>query len=682
MRPRARKFALGIWALCLFAAALSADVVHLKGGKKLRGTVVEEGSEVVVNPYNSRVPGMTFGVTRAKKDKVKRIERTFDKQREFHRKMAPVKTAQEALDLAKWCEEQRLKVERLVAYERALELDPENAAARKALGSKAPPKNRAQQYLAAHEYLTAAPDKAEGVLGGILRDKTAPFSEVYLRRARRSMEQPRGYHEDRPITMRADQLESNARYTLYVPQSYDPLQPTPLLVGLHGGGAGGADGKLVVGSGPQAMPFYRGQCEKRGWIGVCPTALQAGWRGINHDMIDAMLDELRVLYNIDDNRIYLTGHSMGGGGTWVQGTRIPEVWAAISPTASYGPRGFDKLTKTRTGFYVYHSDNDPRTRIGGVRPAMVNLPGKGHDFVYTELPGRGHSLPGEIVEAVFEFFTVRRRGVGSRFRTAVRSDPSFAHKLSRDEKKYLPLPGGTRGPKKDALKPLLLALKKGGGVAERAVPGLTKHKDPKTDARVAKLMIRSKSSPDTRRYAAQVLGARKSKTQIKALGRALLIETEYNAVSAMLDALDEIGDAAAGPEAVKFLKKRRVYFESRLIGNRMHYSDWATLLPTMAKACALVGRHKPKKAAMAITNDVLDAVLIADINVRYDREMQSPLPAIRALTEAACVALVSLGDASVRSTVERAIKKSPWRTDAKVAGRLRETLRGLPSASK
>jgi len=673
----------GLLTVCLCAAALSADVVHLKGGKKLRGTVVEEGSEVVVNPYNSRVPGMTFGVTRANKDRVKRIERTFDKHREFHRKMAAVKTAEEALALAKWCEEQKLKVERSVAYERVLELEPDNVAARKALGSKAPPANRAEQYLAAHKYLNAAPDEAAELLGEIIKDKKSPFSELYLRRARRSMHQPRGYHEDRPITIRADKLGSNARYTLYVPQSYDPLQPTPLLVGLHGGGAGGADRKLVVGSGPQAMPFYRGQCEKRGWIGVCPTAMEAGWRGSNHAMIDAMLDELRVLYNIDDNRIYLTGHSMGGGGTWVQGTRIPEVWAAISPTASYGPGGFDKLTKTRTGFYVYHSDNDPRTRIGGVRPAMVGLPGKGHDFVYTELPGRGHTLPGEIIEAVFEFFNVRRRGVGSRFKTSVRPDPSFAHKLSRDEKKYLPLPGASgSGAKKDALKPLLLALQKGGGVAERAVPGLIKHTDPKTDSRVAKLMIKSKSSPDTRRYAAQVLGARKAKSQIKAIGRALLIETEYNAVSAMLDALEEIGDASAGPEAVKFLKKRRIYFGSRLIGNRMHYSDWATLLPTMAKACALLGRHRPNKAATAITGDVLDAVLIADIDVRYDREMQSPLPAIRALTEAACKALVLIGDASVRPTLQRAIKKSPWRTDAKVAGHLRETLRALPKPDK
>ena len=83
--------ALGLWAHCIGAlcigalcigtlflctATLSADVVHLNGGKKLRGTAVEEGNEVVVNPYNSRVPGMTFGVTRVSKDKVKRIEYT------------------------------------------------------------------------------------------------------------------------------------------------------------------------------------------------------------------------------------------------------------------------------------------------------------------------------------------------------------------------------------------------------------------------------------------------------------------------------------------------------------------------------------------------------------------------------------------------------------------------------
>jgi pimeloyl-ACP methyl ester carboxylesterase len=524
-----------------------------------------------------------------------------------------------------------------------------------------------------------------------------PFHERYLRRAWRSAREPRKYQKDRPIALRADKLADNARYTLFVPEGYDPLRPTPLVVGLHGGGAGGADGKLVVGSGADAMSFYQGECDARGWICVCPTAATAGWgERPNCELIDALLEELLALYNVDENRIYLVGHSMGGGGTWSQGSRLPETWAAIAPAASFGVDGLSALERTRTPFYVYHSDNDPRCSVDGVRPHMQNLLGKDIDFVYTELPGRGHDFPMEVVQDIFRFFegrTLARRS--GRYRPQVRPLSSFARKVSRDEKKYLPPLGDGEGAEA-SLSDLLKDLKTGGGVAEHAVPKLIAHADPKTSASVGKILLKADSGPDVRRYGARVLGGRKAADQIEAIGRVLLVEEESNALLELLGALSEINDAAAGDAVVRFLKRRGQFLDKRTQGGVISQSDWETILPTMARACELLGTFAPPKAAAEIGASVVDGVLLSGAAVRFDSENQQPLPYAQALAEAACGALGRLGGPDAVAALERmkkggeggqgpAVKQvygpvsdiSGWARDPRIIGFVTEALSSI-----
>jgi len=693
LRPRL------ICLVCLLAFGLpaSADTVFLKGGKKFRGKVVSDAPVVVVNIFNSSVPGMTLGVRKFDAAKVKKIKRTLPApHHEFQRRVKRVEDAGGCIELADWCLKRKLKEERRYALELALRFDPDHAAARKALGSKAPKGNRTAQMKLARRFLDAAneADRA-AALAEIRKDRNFPFEELYLTRTLRSTRQGRGYQPKRPIALRADKLLANASYALFVPEKYDPLRPTPLVFGLHGGGAGGADGKLVVGSGEQAMPFYQGHCSRLGWICVCPTALRAGWGNkTNHELVDAVLEEVFALYNIDLNRVYLTGHSMGGGGSWAQGARIPETWACVAPTASFGVHGIDKFKKTRTGLYVYHSDDDPRTRIGGVRPRMLGLPGSGMDFVYTELPGRGHSLPGEVLRDIFGFFEMRTlaRGPG-RFKPTVRPRSSFRAKLSRDEKKYLPrLDVGGSAKADDKLGRLVAKLKTGGGVAEQVVPELVKHSDPKVNLRVAKVMLKA-HTPDVRRFCARVLGGRKAKDQIKTLGRVLLLENDATALTEILDAIEAIEEPLAGDALVKFLKKRRSYLDGRARGEQVDHSDWSTILPPIAKACSLLGSYRPKGASEAIARQVLEGVL-GKIVVIYDSQNQRPLPFGQALAGAACSALQLLQDPVALPALERLAKSVPgqvlvtrkygpvavmseWGKDPRISGHVREALRAL-----
>ncbi len=680
----------------LLATLALADTVHMKGGKKIHGAVVAEEPEVVVNPFRSTLPGMTLGVQRFPREKVKSIDRTPPPEQEFQRRLLEAKDAAAALELADWCAAQKLRDEEEYALEIVLRLDPAHEGARKRLGQKAPKGSWADDVALAREYLEADETAREGILLRIRARPAFPFDERTLRRAWRSAREKKGYQKDRMVALRADKLAENARYTLLVPESYDPLLPTPLVVGLHGGGAGGADGKLVVGSGAEAMNFYQRLCEARGWICACPTAAEAGWRSrMNDDLIDAMLEELLALYHIDENRIYLVGHSMGGGGTWAQGSRLPETWAAIAPASSYGVDGISALEKTRTGFYVYHSDDDPRCPVDGVRPAMQNLLGTDTDFVYTELPKRGHDFPQEVVEDIFRFFDARTLGRKPRFRPQVRPLSSFARKVSRDEKKYLP-PLGEAEAGDESLSDLLKDLKTGGGVAEQAVPRLVVCADPKTSSAVAKILLRPDAGSDVRRYAARVLGGRKAAEELDTLGRVLLVEEEANALLEMLAAVGEINDPKGGEAVLRFLKRRGEYLAKRTQGGVLSQSDWETILPTMTRACELLGTFAPPKAAAQIAATVVDAVLLDGPAVRFDTENQRPLPYAQALAEAACGALGRLGGADAVAALERMWKAreggasplvrpvygpvsdiSGWARDPRIEGFVQEALAKL-----
>ncbi|MFI5403702.1 MAG: hypothetical protein ACHQ1G_12265, partial [Planctomycetota bacterium] len=451
-----------------------------------------------------------------------------------------------------------------------------------------------------------------------------------------------------------------------------------------------------VGSGAEAMNFYQQQCDARGWICVCPTAATAGWGSRpNCELIDAMLEEILALYNIDENRIYLVGHSMGGGGAWAQGARMPETWAAVAPAASFGVEGIAAFEKTRTGFYVYHSDDDPRCSVDGVRPQMQNLVGTGIDFVYTELPKRGHDFPEEVVDDIFRFFEARtlarRQG---KYKPQARPLSSFERKVSRDEKKYLPPLGETEAGEA-SLGDLLKDLKTGGGVAEQAVPRLIACADPKTSAGVAKILLKADSGPDVRRYAARVLGGRKAADQLDAIGRALQLEEESNALLAMLAAVGEIGDPAGGEPVLRFLRKRGEYLEKRTQGSQLSHSDWETILPTMTRACEILGTLAPPKGAAQIATTVLEGVFLSDTAVYFDRENQQPLPYAQALAQAACEALGRIGGPDAVPALERMRKAgegtgvnvkhgngpaalaSGWAKDPRIAGFVQEALAKL-----
>jgi predicted peptidase len=152
-------------------------------------------------------------------------------------------------------------------------------------------------------------------------------------------------------------------YLLYLPKDYEAQsgQRWPLMLFLHGAGERGTNLSLVSTHGP---PKLVKQGTHFPFIVVSPQC-PPGQRWDN-DALLALLDDVIARHRVDTNRIYLTGLSMGGFGTWSLATRYPERFAAVAPICGGGEvidvklagRGKAEALKT-LGVWAFHGAKDP-----------------------------------------------------------------------------------------------------------------------------------------------------------------------------------------------------------------------------------------------------------------------------------------------------------------------------------
>jgi predicted peptidase len=117
-------------------------------------------------------------------------------------------------------------------------------------------------------------------------------------------------------------------YLLYLPQEYsDATGKFPLMLFLHGRGERGNDIQLVKRHGPPKLIDQGTQFPFIVLAPQCPDDVTT-W---NTDALQALLSEIIATYNVDEDRIFVTGLSMGGRGTWELAVKLPHLFAAIVP---------------------------------------------------------------------------------------------------------------------------------------------------------------------------------------------------------------------------------------------------------------------------------------------------------------------------------------------------------------
>lgn len=222
-------------------------------------------------------------------------------------------------------------------------------------------------------------------------------------------------------------IDGSLQYYAVTPQSSSIEKPSALFLSVHGAGV------EAIG---QARAY-----KSKDW-GNLVAATNRRPRGFNWEdwgRLDALevLNNAKEKFNPDPSRIYLTGHSMGGHGTWFLGATYPDKWAAIAPCSGYptlkgygsadglipetGATAMEQLllrTSNQSdvpklasnykplGVYILHGDSDKVVSVNYARQMKKILADFHKDMSYYEYPGGEHWFGNQSVDwdPLFSFF--------------------------------------------------------------------------------------------------------------------------------------------------------------------------------------------------------------------------------------------------------------------------------------
>ena len=152
----------------------------------------------------------------------------------------------------------------------------------------------------------------------------------------------------------------NFGYVKYLPKDFDEGKKYPLVFFLHGAGERGDD--LDVACRHGFMKYVREEDAEYPFIIVAPQCPTGKFWGCYTESLIAFLDYVCETLPVDRDRVYLTGLSMGGTGTWMLAMAAPERFAAIAPVCGSGIYWYGEAL-VKTPIMIYHGDCDETVPI-------------------------------------------------------------------------------------------------------------------------------------------------------------------------------------------------------------------------------------------------------------------------------------------------------------------------------
>lgn len=189
--------------------------------------------------------------------------------------------------------------------------------------------------------------------------------------------------------------EGEHKYVVFVPEDRKTDAKWPVILFLHGSGERGKDNRkqVRVGLGPaiaadparcQAIAvFPQAESTSRLAIEVWTPKMPDGKRALR--ILESVMNE----YGGDEDRVYLTGLSMGGFGAWAHAIARPDRWAAVVPVCG-GGRPNDVAKIAHLPIWCFHGAADPVVPVGLSRKMIDALRVAGGEPRYTEYEKVGH----------------------------------------------------------------------------------------------------------------------------------------------------------------------------------------------------------------------------------------------------------------------------------------------------
>ncbi|MGD8501019.1 MAG: prolyl oligopeptidase family serine peptidase, partial [Phycisphaerales bacterium] len=192
-------------------------------------------------------------------------------------------------------------------------------------------------------------------------------------------------------------------YWITLPKGYDKEEKKwPMIIYLHPSSLQGHDLSMIRTPIPPDIDEIKNDFPFVVLTPQCPDEYDA-WPS---DLVVELVDEMVKHYNVDARRVYVTGFSLGGRGTWSVAVDHPEVFAAIAPVAgSYGhPERISRIKDVPV--WAFHGDSDGLVMFGPVRDMVQDLRDSGGNVRFTIYEGAGHGIAGRAyrTKELYEWF--------------------------------------------------------------------------------------------------------------------------------------------------------------------------------------------------------------------------------------------------------------------------------------
>ena len=180
------------------------------------------------------------------------------------------------------------------------------------------------------------------------------------------------------------EINRSLDYLLYLPDSYEQAEKLPLIVFLHGAGERGDNIEMVKKHGPPKLVKSNPDF---GFIVLSPQCpARTSWNATD---IMALIEHVSANHKVDTRRIYLTGLSMGGYGTWDIAGRYPQRFAAVAPICGGGnPRYARRMRNLPT--WVFHGAKDRVVPLSQSEVMVKAMKKAGGNPKFTVYPEAGH----------------------------------------------------------------------------------------------------------------------------------------------------------------------------------------------------------------------------------------------------------------------------------------------------